>query len=62
MADGLCATKKVTSSIAGNFKFHYVEFLKIAIQKHHDEFVSFDFDNDRLDVLRGKYLSDRKQL
>ena len=61
MADGLCATKKINSSVADNFKFHYVEFLKITIQKD-DELVCFDFYNDRFDVFLEKCLPDRKQL
>ena len=60
MADGLCATKKINSSVADNFKFHYVEFLKITIQEH--ELVCFDFYNDCFDVFLEKCLSDRKQL
>lgn len=61
MADGFCATKKINSSVADNFKFHYVGFLKITIQEH-DELVCFDFYNDCFDVFLEKCLSDRKQL
>ena len=35
--------------------FQYNEFQKIVWEKHHSEFVAFDFVKDRLDVFLGKY-------
>ena len=43
-------------------KFQYNEFQKIVRQKHHSEFVAFDFVKDRSDVFLGKYISDKKEL
>ena len=38
------------------------EFQKIACQKYQNDFVSFDFKKDHIDLLLGKYLSDKKEL
>ena len=59
MAEILCATKKITLSIAGDSKFQYDEFLEIVIQIH-DEFISSDFHQVCLGMFLGKYLSDRQ--
>ena len=43
-------------------KFQYNEFQKIAWEKHHSGCVAFDFVKDRLDIILGKYISDKKSL
>ena len=43
-------------------KFQYNEFQKIAWEKHHSGCVAFDFVKDRLDIILGKYISDKKKL
>ena len=42
-------------------KFQYNEFQKIVWEKHYSEFVAFDFVKDRLDVVLGKYILDKKR-
>ena len=41
--------KKITSKIVFN------EMQKIFFEKHFDEFIKFDYLNDRFDVFLGKY-------
>ena len=60
LADGLFHIKKITAEVGDMAKFQYNEFQKIVWQKHHFEFVAFDFVKDRLDVFLGKYISDKK--
>ena len=43
-------------------KFQYNEFQKFVWEKHHFEFVAFDFVKDQSDVFLGKYISDKKEL
>ena len=43
-------------------KFWYNNFQKIIWEKRRSEFVAFDFVKDRLDIIFGKYISDKKEL
>ena len=43
-------------------KFQYNKFQKIFWEKHHSEFVAFDFVKDQWDVFLGTYISDKKVL
>ena len=62
LADGLSHIKKITAKVTDMAKFQHNEFQKIVWEKHHSEFVAFDFVKDRLDVFLGKYISDKKEL
>ena len=62
LADGLSHIKKITAKVADMAKFQYNKFQKVFCEKHHSEFDAFDFGKDRLGVLLGSYISDKKEL
>ena len=62
VAYSFCATKKITSSIAGFINFQYDEFPNTVFRKYYQQFVSFDFQKDRIDTFLEKYISARKEL
>ena len=43
LADGLSHIKNITAKVADMATFQYSEFQKIAWEKHHSEFDTFDF-------------------
>ena len=55
MVDGLSSHKKITTKIADNAKFLFNEMQKVLCEKHFDQFIKFDYLNDRWDVFLGKY-------
>ena len=52
--------KKITSMVADNPKFQFNEIQKVVCEKHFDEFIKFDYLNNKLDVFLGKYFLERK--
>ena len=60
MADGLRSHKKIISTIADNVKFQFNQMQQVFCKKHFDEFIKFDYLNDRFDVFLGKYFLERK--
>ena len=62
MVDGLCALKKISSKVADNAKFQFNEMQKVVSEKYFDEFIKFDYTNDRLDDFLGKYFSEKNDL
>ena len=63
LVDGLSASTKISSTIADKTKFQYNEIQALAHEKHYyTEFSEFNYQNDRLDVFRGKYFCGSKEL
>ena len=62
MVDGLSSHKKITSKIADNAKFQFNEMQKVVCEKHFDEFIKFDYLNNRLHVFLGKYFCGKEDL
>ena len=54
--------KKTAAKVVDMAEFQYSEFQKIVLEKHHSEFVAFDFVKDQLHMFLGKYILDRKGL
>ena len=61
LVDGLSTHKKTSSKVADSAKFQYNEVQKTVFEKH-DEFIKFDYCNDRLDSFLGNYFSEKKDL
>ena len=60
LADPLFALKKISASVADNSKYQFDQFLKVAQYECKEEFLSFYFKEDGLDVFFPPFLAENE--